>query len=186
MSRRLATLDETRKRITVAAFELHGEIGPARTTISAVAKRAGVQRHTVYNHFPDLKSLFDACTAHGMEVMRIPDPEPWRGIADPRDRLVYALDELYHVYRANDRALGTIMRDMPVLADVGGGEAFDDRMSELFNALAEGWNDPDAQPLRAAAISHAMRYETWESLTSGGLTDAQARQLMVELVTRAR
>ena len=186
MGRRQASLDETRERIAAAAFELHGEIGPARTTISAVAERAGVQRHTVYNHFPDLTSLFQACTAHGMRVMGIPQAGPWRGITDPIERLRHGLDELYRVYRTNARPLGTILRDMPVFADVGGDEAFHDRMSELYDALLEGWAGGDAQrSVRAAAIGHAMRFETWQSLADGGLTDDQARDLMVDLISRA-
>jgi AcrR family transcriptional regulator len=187
MGRRQHTLDETRQRIAAAAFELHGEIGPARTTISAVAERAGVQRHTVYNHFPDLNTLFQACTAHGMQVMGFPEAGPWRAIADPTERLRHGLGELYQMYRTNARPLGTILRDMPVLADIGGDEAFTDRMSELFDALADGWvTDGPARAVRAAAIGHALRYETWQSLTEGGLTDEQARDLMVELITRAR
>ncbi len=186
LGRRQASVDETRERITVAAFELHSEVGPARTTISAIAERAGVQRHTVYNHFPDLSSLFEACTAHGMKVMRVPEPETWRAIEDRVDRLRHGLDELYAVYRANARAIGTILRDMPLFADVGGDDAFADRMDGLFAALAEGWaGDEAAQSMRSAAIGHALRFETWRSLTAGGLNDEQAREMMVELVTRA-
>ena len=184
LGRRQAGVDETRQRIAAAAFELHGEIGPARTTISAIAERAGVQRHTVYNHFPDLPALFAACTAHGMRVMGIPEAAPWRAIADPTARLRHGLGELYAVFRANARPLGTILRDMPVFADIGGDEAFHDRVDELFAALAEGWHgDEETRRKRGAAIGHAMRFETWQSLTTGGLTDDQARDLMVDLVT---
>ena len=139
MGRRQENLDETRQRVaTDDHLELHGEIGPSRTTITAIAERAGVQRHTVYNHFPDLKSLFRACTAHGMSVMRIPEAEPWRKIGDPTERLRHGLDKLYRTYRTNARPLGTILRDMPLFADVGGDEAYTDRMSELFETLTGG------------------------------------------------
>jgi AcrR family transcriptional regulator len=185
MGRRQETLNETRQRIAAAAFELHGEIGPSRTTITAIAERAGVQRHTVYNHFPDLESLFRACTAHGMTVMGIPQAGPWRTIAEPTERLRHGLGELYRVYRTNARPLGTILRDMPLFADVGGDEAFYDRMAELYAALAEGWGEGPQQAMRAPAIGHAMRFETWQSLTDGGLTDDQARDLMVQLVVGA-
>ncbi len=183
MGRRQEALDETRQRIAAAAFELHGEIGPSRTTITAIAERAGVQRHTVYNHFPDLESLFRACTAHGMSVMGFPRPEPWRTITDPTERLRHGLGELYRVYRTNARPIGTILREMPLFADVGGVEAYTDRMAELFETLARGWPDDDPrQAMRAPAIGHAMRFETWQSLTDGGLSDDQARDLMVQLV----
>lgn len=186
LKKRAEGVAETRRRIVEAAVELHTTAGPAKTSIAAVAERAGVQRHTVYNHFPDLNSLFQACTAHGMRVMRIPEPGPWRAIADPTERLRHGLGELYAVYRTNARPLGTILRDMPALADIGGDEAFTDRMAELFAALAGGWSGgASARSVVAAAIGHAMRFETWQSLTGGGIADDQARDLMVELVTRA-
>src|ERR1019366_10241244 len=95
MGRRREQLDATRQRITEAAFDLHSTVGPAQTSISAVAERAGVQRHTVYHHFPDLTALFRACTEHGMRITRIPDADSWRAIEDPAARLRLALGELY-------------------------------------------------------------------------------------------
>lgn len=184
MALRLEQLEATRRRIAEAAFELHGTIGPAQTTISAVAEHAGVQRHTVYHHFPEMASLIRACTEHGMRVTGIPHPTPWRAIAEPGARLRYALGELYTYYRDNARLLGNIVRDMPFMAQVGGSEAFVDHMAELFSALAEGWPGDDAtQRLRMAAIGHSMSYETWRSLTGLGLNDPEAVDLMLRLVT---
>lgn len=184
MARRRERLDEMRQRITEAAFELHSTIGPARTSISAVAERAGVQRHTVYHHFPDMTSLFRACTEHGMRVTRIPAAAPWRAIEDPESRLATALGELYAYYRANTLLLGNVVRDMPLMGDVGGVEAFVDRMGELFGALAVGWpGDAAVQRLQMAAIGHAMSFDTWRSLTQNGLADVEATELMVRFVS---
>ena len=69
---------KTRQRIVEAAVELHRTAGPARTTITDIAKRAGVERQTVYNHFPDELSLFKACSAHNRSLNPPPDPEPWK------------------------------------------------------------------------------------------------------------
>ena len=186
MGRRREQLDATRRRIAEAAFELHATVGPAQTSVNAVAERAGVQRHTVYHHFPDLGSLFRACTEHGMQVTRTPEAAPWRAIEDPTVRLREALSELYAYYRANARLLGNIVRDAQLMADVGGSEAFVDRMTELFFALAGGWTgDAATQRLQMAAIGHAMAYETWRSLSEKGLSDEEAGDLMVRLVTTA-
>ncbi len=183
MARRREHLDAMRQRIAEAAFELHSTIGPARTSISAVAERAGVQRHTVYHHFPDMTSLVRACTEHGMRITRIPDAAPWRAIEDPTARLSFALLELYAYYRANTRLLGNVVRDMPLMGDIGGVEAFIDRMGDLFGALAASWADDDAtQRLRMTAIGHAMAFETWRSLTQNGLADAEVADLMVRFV----
>jgi AcrR family transcriptional regulator len=184
MGRRRDQLEAMSQRIARAAFELHGIVGPAQTSISAVAERAGVQRHTVYHHFPDMTSLMRACTEHGMRVTRTPEAAPWRAIEDPTARLRHGLGELYAYYRANTRLLGNIVRDMPLMGDVGGSEAFVERMTELFSAVAAGWpGGPATQRLRMAAIGHAMSYEAWRSLTDRGLSDAEASELMLGLVT---
>jgi AcrR family transcriptional regulator len=184
MGRRLESVEEMRERIAKATFELHATIGPAKTTISAVAERAGVQRHTVYNHFPDLTSLFRACTEHGMRVTGVPEPASWREIADPVARLRMGLTHLYGYYRVNARMLGNILRDAPLFADVGGSEAFEDRMGQIFSTLAEGWEISEAgRPALQTAIGHAMAFETWRSLTEPGLSDDHARDMMVGFVT---
>jgi AcrR family transcriptional regulator len=186
MRRRRQQLDATRQRITEAAFDLHSTVGPAQTSISAVAERAGVQRHTVYHHFPDLTSLFRACTEHGMRTTGIPDAAAWAAIEDPTARLRSALGDLYLYYRTNARLLGNIIRDMPQMTDVGGSEAYVERMTKLFSVLASGWTDgARAQRLRMAVIGHAMSYETWRSLTDRGLADAEATELMLRLVAAA-
>lgn len=174
-----------RQRIAEAAFELHATVGPAQTSVSAVAERAGVQRHTVYNHFPDMTSLSRACTEHGMRVTRIPDWEAWRNVDDPIARLRTGLGELYGYYRANARLLGNVVRDLP-LVGVGGSEAFIERMGELFGILAAAWNGEGAtRRLRMVSIGHAMAFEPWRSLTDQGLTDVEAVELMIELVRNA-
>ena len=183
MGRRRDQLDAMSRRIAEAAFELHGTVGPAQTSISAVADRAGVQRHTVYHHFPDMTSLMRACTEHGMQVTRTPEAAPWRAIEDPDARLRQGLGELYAYYRANAQLLGNIVRDLPLMGDVGGSEAFAERMGQLFGALADGWpGRAGKQRLRMVTIGHAMAYETWRSLTTAGASDAEAVGLMVGLV----
>jgi AcrR family transcriptional regulator len=183
MSRRRDQVQAMSQRIAQAAYELHATVGPAQTTISAVAERAGVQRHTVYHHYPDLTSLFRACTEHGMRVTGVPEAGPWRAIEDPRVRLGRALPELYAWYRANARLLGNMVRDMALMGEIGGAESFTERMNDLFAALATGWpGDAEAQRLRSIAIGHAMAFETWRSLTTPGLSDAEAADVMAGFV----
>src|SRR5919106_5043085 len=96
--RRAESEAATRQRITEAAMELHGTVGPARTTISAVAERAGVQRATVYRHFPSETELFEACSGHWYSLNPMPDPSRWAEIADSEERLRAALGDLYEWY----------------------------------------------------------------------------------------
>jgi AcrR family transcriptional regulator len=184
MGRRQAAIEQTRDRITRAAFELHGIVGPAQTSISAIAERAGVQRHTVYSHFPDMQSLIEACTAHGMRVTVLPDPIALASVADPVERLTQGLEALYAYYRANARLLGNIMRDMAVMPElVAGSRAFADGMATIAGALAYGWAvAPERARIHGAALSHAVDFGTWQSLTRFGLTDAEAVRLMVGFV----
>lgn len=111
LKRRAEQQAETRRRIVEAAVELHGTIGPARTTVSQVAERAGVQRHTFYAHFPDERSLAMACSGLVFERDPPPDAAAWRGIAERRERLRTGLSALYTWYERNEELLGCVLRD---------------------------------------------------------------------------
>ena len=103
LKRRAERKADTRRRIVEATVELHSSEGPARTTISAIAERAGVERHTVYAHFPDERALFDACTAHWASLHPSPDPTPWLAIEDRERRLRGALHGVYGWYESVER-----------------------------------------------------------------------------------
>jgi AcrR family transcriptional regulator len=111
MRRRAERQAETRRRIVEAAVELHGSVGPALTNTSMVAERAGVQRHTLYAHFPDERSLYLACSGLAAERDPLPDPEPWRAIADRRERLRAGLRAVYAWYARNERLAACVLRD---------------------------------------------------------------------------
>src|SRR6185369_10975404 len=87
LGKRADKQQETRRRIVEAAVDLHGTLGPARTSFAQIAERAGVQRHTFYAHFPDERSLLMACSGLALERDPLPDPDPWRAIDDRRERL---------------------------------------------------------------------------------------------------
>src|ERR671912_1351994 len=114
MKRRAEHMQETRRRIAEAAMELHQTVGPARTTVSAIAEKAGVQRHTYYAHFPELKDLYQACTAHHLERNPLPDPSRWAEISGPEERLKSALSEVYAWYGGNEELLTNVLRDTPL------------------------------------------------------------------------
>src|SRR3954447_12983470 len=126
--------EETRQRIVDATVALHGEVGPARTTVAEVARRAGVGRVTVYNHFPDDASLLGACSAQFIESNPPPDPSAWARIGDPEARLRSALGQTYAYFRENAAMLANVNRDaalMPALAQVlasGGADAYQQAM----------------------------------------------------------
>jgi AcrR family transcriptional regulator len=184
-TRRAQLEAETRRRITQATVDLHREVGPARTTISAVAERAGVQRLTVYRHFPDEPSLLRACSSHWRAGHPAPDPSPWPAIGDPEERLRAALGAFYEYYASDEPMMAKIRRDAEVMpnlaaqiADVG------EYMAMVVEILAAGWGARGRRRgLVRAAIGHVLEFETWRSLERRqGLERAAAVELAVALV----
>lgn len=175
---------QTRLRITEAAVELHGTVGPANTTVTDIADLAGVSRMTVYNHFPSDRELFQACSSHWAAENPFPDPTEWTD-EDPSERLARALLELYRWYRSNQEMLGNVMRDtpnLPALAEVMGG-VWGSYMDAIVQALEEGWSDAevDAASMRAL-LRLAVDFSSWRTLTESGLEDDEAAVLMARSV----
>jgi AcrR family transcriptional regulator len=184
LKQRAESFAETRERIVEATVELHDSLGPARTTISAIAERAGVQRLTVYRHFPDERSLFQACSGHWRAHNPAPDPAEWVTVDDPEERLQIALVALYAFYRATEGMTGNLLRDfpdLPVLREVAA--PFMQYRQTVRKVLDRGWQTRGRKrTVLRAAIGHAIEFETWRSLTHReGLDDAAAAETMVEL-----
>jgi AcrR family transcriptional regulator len=179
---------ETRLRITESAMTLHGTLGPAATSISAVAEHAGVRRSTVYRHFPDEEALFGACSSHWTELNPPPDLGVWAAIADPDERLRTALAELYAFYGRNGEMLDRLLRDAPRLPVVAELMApFGQMLVGAAEVLMRGRGLRGRARARGrAAIGHALAFPTWQELTGDqGLDDAAAAALMVRLVDAA-
>jgi AcrR family transcriptional regulator len=187
---RAETQEETRRRIIAATVALHQEVGPAKTTISEVAKRAGVQRLTVYNNFPDEASLLGACSAHWVAQHPPPDPGAWQSIRDPVRRARAALTALYGYYRQTERMSANVLRDaetMPALRTIleQGRGAF---ISAVRDDLAAAWErrGPPNPGLRAA-LSVVLQFETWRALARGeGMNDDQAAEIAIAMARGAR
>ena len=157
--RRAEQEQRTRERITEAAVKLHGTIGPARTTVSGVAKEAGVERATVYRHFPTEETLFAACSAHYWAANPLPDPATWSHISDPTARLRRALGEIYGFYRRTEPMLERTSRDAPLVEAMARPRAaFLDYMGAVAASIGEGRPERGrARRLVEAAIGHALR-----------------------------
>jgi AcrR family transcriptional regulator len=179
--------EQTRLRITESAVELHGTIGPSRTSMSAIAEHAGVRRSTLYRHFPDEVAVFFACTAHWRAANPRPDLDAWTAIEDPDERVETALGELYAFYRQTEQMLDNLHRDeelVPTVKQFFG--AFHEWLAEVRDALMSGRGVRGKARRRVrAAITHALAFRTWQSLTQD-LDDAEAAELMCRLVREAR
>jgi AcrR family transcriptional regulator len=186
--RRAESEQETRLRITEAAVGLHGSVGPARTTISAIAEKAGVQRATVYRHFPDEESLFAACSGHYAALNPPPDLTAWAEEKDVGARLRRALTELYSWYDRTEPMLQNVIRDealVPAMAaPIARRRAYVDM---VVDAVVAGRPERGHARRRVrAAIAHALSFPTWRSLVrEQGLEDDEAVALMAGMVEAA-
>jgi AcrR family transcriptional regulator len=188
LQRRAERQEETRRRIVDAAVELHTTRGPSRTTVQAIAETAGVTRPTVYAHFPDERSLFEACSGHVRSLVPPPDSTPWHAIADPGERLATALRALYRYYEQLEPLFENVERDaavMPIIAEINGHRRR--YLEEVRDLLVEPW--PARRAARARlrrSIGHALEFGTWQSLVRRhGCTSEEAIRLMVALAGAA-
>jgi AcrR family transcriptional regulator len=177
---RAAQEEATRLRIIEAAITLHGTVGPARTTISAIAERAGVRRATVYRHFPDERALFLGCSGAWRERNPLPDPAAWTGIADPAARLEAALDALYRWYEQAEPMLSGVLRDMdavPVIAEIQAGRLA--YLADVEDRLVSGWGARGRAATRLrATIGLALDFFAWRTLKERGLGRDEAIAVM--------
>src|SRR5262245_8816811 len=185
--RRADEVAATHRRITEAAIELHGTLGPSRTTMSAVAKRAGVERRTLYRHFPNEADLFAACSTHYFAANPWPDLDGWRAIHEPRERLARALDELYAYYERTEPMLSNVLRDADVVEFARDAVApLEAYLDDAAAVLAVGHAARGRRrQLLGGALSHALAFSTWQSLSSSGIGRLDAVRLMSALVDAA-
>jgi AcrR family transcriptional regulator len=187
LKKRAEDMAGTHRRITEAAIELHATVGPSRTTLSAVAERAGVERRTLYRHFPTEGDLFAACSSHYFASHPWPDLGAWRAVRDPRRRLEQALDQLYAYYERTEPMFSNVLRDAE-LVDLAR-EAVAPLRAYLEDAAAVLAAGRGARGRRrrlvAGAVRHAVAFSTWRSLTGNGIARPDAVRLMTALVEDA-
>lgn len=183
LKRRAEQQAETRQRIVEAAVDLHGSVGPARTTVSMVADKAGVQRHTFYAHFPDERSLLMACSSLVEERDPFPDPEPWRAIEDKVERLGVGLGTLYAWYESHAELLANVLRDaehheptreISTLRFAGPGRAIGQTLGAGLSAR------------QGALLQLALSFYSWRTLSQAGLKRDEAVAAMVEAIMAAK
>lgn len=188
MQRRAELEEETRRRITASAVALHAELGPAQTSISAIADHAGVRRSTVYRHFPDDEALFEACSSHWRAEHPPPDPGSWASIADPAERTRAALDALYSFYEETEAMYAALLRDEALVPAVARRlRDFHGYLDTVRDGLAagRGLRGRRARQVRAA-LGHALSFWTWRSLArEQDLGSESAAELMCRLVENA-
>ena len=180
LKRRAEQQAETRQRIVEAAVDLHSSLGPAHTPLSMVAERAGVQRHTLYAHFPDERSLLMACSGHTFERDPPPDAAPWRSIEDRQERLRVGLTAIYGWYERNGQRIGCVLRDAeyhPLTKEISAL-----RMGPSLASYREVLG-ADLSAKQRAMLQLALSFYTWRTLVrDGGLKAGAAVGVMVQAI----
>ncbi len=179
---------ETRQRIVDATVALHEEVGPARTTVAEIARRAGVTRLTVYNHFPEDAQLFAACQGEFMARHPPADLGPALAVEDPRARVRAALLVMYEGYRERAPMASNVLRDRAVLPALDEllARGADVQAAELADALCAGFAARGRRRRRLrATLAVALDFWTWHRLQAEGLGDAEAAELMADLTAAA-
>jgi AcrR family transcriptional regulator len=187
LKKRAEDMAETRLRLTEAAIELHGDVGPSRTTLSAVAERAGVERRTLYRHFPNEADLVAACSTHYFTANPWPDLGNWRAIRDPQQRLQRALDELYAYYERTEPMFSNVLRDAELVDSARDAVApLHAYLEEAAEVLTIGRQARGRRrQLLGAALRHALAFPTWRSLSANGVERSDATKLITALVEGA-
>ncbi|MER6495884.1 MULTISPECIES: TetR/AcrR family transcriptional regulator [Streptomyces] len=183
MRKRAEDVERTRQRIVEATVHLHGTAGPASTSISAIAERAGVTRLTVYRHFPDETALFEACTGHWLSMHQPPQPMEWGAIENPLERLTAGLADIYRFYGEGEQMLTLSIRDQHAVPEPIR-TAWEGMTRQYVEVLVQAWPRAD-DPVLRAVIGHAAAFSTWRSLCrEQGLTNDTAVEVMVTLTER--
>jgi len=183
LKRRAEQQAETRRRIVEAAVELHSSVGPALTTVSMVAERAGVQRHTLYAHFPDERSLFLACSGLAQERDPLPEAGSWRDIEDRHERLRVGLIAIYGWYGRNAELAACVLRDAEYHSLTK--EIIEMRMGPYMTAYQEVLGAKLSAKQRAV-LRLALSFFTWRTLVRDGrLRPGAAVGAMVQAIESA-
>jgi AcrR family transcriptional regulator len=174
-------LAETRIRITEAMMHLHQEVGPRHTTVSAIAQRAGVERLTVYRHFPNEKAMFQACSHRYLELNPPPQPGDWADVTDPARRTRRALEAIYAFFSRTAPMFTKVYRDASesdALRELMDG--FDAHLRSLADDLVAAWPCDAKRSNRRLILRHATKFATWMSFAGDGVSDVQKVALVVD------
>ncbi len=179
-TRRAEQQNETRARIVDATVKLHEALGPAQTSIMAIAEAAGVQRLTVYRHFPDDASLFEACSIRYLKLHPPPQPAAWGGIEHPGERSRTALLAFYRYYRQTEQMWRAAYRDVDQVAAMQVPmDRFEAYLDQVTDDLVQAWHiTPDARKSLKLTLRHALRFSTWQSLKNAKLKDKKIAELV--------
>ncbi len=185
-TKRAEQQEQTRERIVEATVALHEEIGPANTSIKAIAERAGVQRLTVYRHFPDDFSLFQACTSHWLSYNPPPDAANWQEMTNADEKTAAAFLAIFKYYRGTETMWTGAYRDLEdvdALREVLKG--FEGYIDQVRDGLLVSWKlKGKSKQQLSITLRHCLRFTSWQSLKREKLNDKQIVDLVMSWISK--
>lgn len=179
MGKRAKLQAETRRRIVEAAVDLHSTVGPANTTVTQIAERAGVQRHTYYAHFPKEWDLFLACSGLALERDPLPGADQLLGLRPGRERLEAGLAQFYAWFARNEQQAACVLRDAEHHPPTR--EIVELRMAPRFAQAAELMGE-GLNPRARALLAVALEFACWRTLNRSHPPE-QAAELMADAIS---
>jgi len=181
MVKRRDKVEETRRRIAKATYELHSTVGPALTTIAMVSERAGVPRQTVYRNFGTQVELFRSCIAFGLEMHPMPDPAPWQSITDSEERMQVGLTQVYRWFEASEPVMTNVARDYGAVQEAAevAQRPMGEVLERIHGTLSYGWEGSAVAPL----LSLAVDFATWKKLRrERGMASSAIVEMWLDLI----
>jgi len=180
-TRRAQQESQTRERIVEALVELHQELGPANTSVKAVAEKAGVQRLTVYRYFPDEVSMLQACSTHWWGLNPPPGIDQWANIENSADRCAAAFTAFYRYYHQTEDMWKKLYRDVGEIESLKKiMMQYENILDDIRDDLLAAWKAKGKRKQQLSlTIRHCLAFSTWQSLKEAKLNDSQMANLVV-------
>jgi AcrR family transcriptional regulator len=184
MTKRAASVEETRRRIVDATLDLHTSQGILATSWEDIARRADVAPATVYRHFPTLDELLPACGEQSMQQLALPSDEQiaerFRGTRSRRERLRRLIEELFGLYERGGHVLHAVRRERALLAPL---QRDHEEIEQRLDALTAAALEPSELGEQEIAVVRALTdYDAWAALRARGITGPDAVDVVAGLL----
>ncbi len=172
LGKRTEAIEETRRRIIDATFDLHREKGVVATSMQDVAERADVALRTVYNHYPTIDDLVAGCTNRVISLLSPPTPEIFGGLDTFEERMRRLVEELFAMYERGSAMIEVARCEQSEVAGLADYVASEAAMREELVREALRPFKPHGRTVREATA--LADFYVWKAFTQQNLTTRQA------------
>lgn len=172
MGKRADAVEETRRKIIQATFELHGEQGVVATSMQDVAERADVALRTVYYHYPTVDDLVAGCGNKVIALLAPPTPAIFDGLTTFGERMRQLVQDLFAMYERGSAMIDVARREQGEVAGLADFVANDAASREAL--VREALRPFRPRPRTVHEVAALTDFYVWKALTQQNLTTHQA------------